>query len=202
VKRSALSIADLVAACNNEMKEVICNGIKDYDAIMTLVKSAMTGAMTVDELGRAIRPHIEFTESQREEAHKYYKKRRKDYLKKYIESGMSKETAGKKAEKEALARKATYEGQLHRWRAFDIACTEMAYAANSKNEEITRQWINEGSLPSDTRRRWSSSADRETCKVCRALDGVTVGMDESFPGGVTLPPVHPNCRCAVAYVFD
>jgi len=78
----------------------------------------------------------------------------------------------------------------------------LEYNQNKEIEDDVRQWIREGTMPSDTRRKWSSSLDKNTCPTCRALDGVTVGMDENFPGGITLPPVHIDCRCVVEYVFD
>jgi len=28
------------------------------------------------------------------------------------------------------------------------------------------------------------------------LDGVQVGLEETFPSGDLVPPAHPNCRCA------
>lgn len=42
---------------------------------------------------------------------------------------------------------------------------------------------------------WVTAEDERVCHVCAPLDGVTVGVDEQFPGGYSSPPVHPSCRC-------
>jgi SPP1 gp7 family putative phage head morphogenesis protein len=172
------------------------------DAINLLVRrAALTDTMTVDELARAIRPCIGLTKSQAQAAFNYYEQRRMDYFKQYVDSGMDAKAAATKAAKEALARQATYEGKLHRKRAADIAVTELAFAYNNGMEEVIREGIEDGVFPDFTYRKWSTSADERVCPTCGALDGVVVGMDEDFPGGIPLPPAHPSCRCAVEYVF-
>jgi SPP1 gp7 family putative phage head morphogenesis protein len=41
------------------------------------------------------------------------------------------------------------------------------------------------------------------CDECQDLDGVTVGLDEDFPGdGGDGPPLHPNCRCDVLPILS
>lgn len=49
---------------------------------------------------------------------------------------------------------------------------------------------------------WSAKIDNRTCPICRALDGTTIDLNDSFEhkgknysGG----NVHPNCRCALTY---
>ena len=80
--------------------------------------------------------------------------------------------------------------------------TNLAYTQNKAIDDDIRQWISEGSMPSDTRRKWSSSLDENTCSTCKALEGVTVGMNKNFPGGIKIPPAHTGCRCVLEYVFD
>lgn len=46
-------------------------------------------------------------------------------------------------------------------------------------------------------KRWDGAVDRRTCDFCARYDDVVVKLDESFPGGVKHPPLHPRCRCAV-----
>ena len=172
------------------------------DAINMLVRqAALTNTMTVDELARAIRPCIGLTKRQAQTAFNYYERRRMDYFKQYTESGMSAKAAAAKAEKEARARQATYTGKLHRRRSADIAVTELAFAYNHGMDEVIREGIAEGVFPDAARRKWSTAADERVCPVCGALDGIMVGMDEDFPGGIPLPPAHPVCRCALEYVF-
>ena len=44
---------------------------------------------------------------------------------------------------------------------------------------------------------WTTAGTNRVCSRCLALKGSVVGYtDES---GVTLPPLHPRCRCAIAY---
>ena len=37
------------------------------------------------------------------------------------------------------------------------------------------------------------------CGECGTIDGEAVNMEATFSIGVSLPPAHPNCRCAVTY---
>lgn len=46
-------------------------------------------------------------------------------------------------------------------------------------------------------KRWDAALDYRICARCRALDGIVVPANEKFPTGVSAPPLHPNCRCAV-----
>lgn len=46
-------------------------------------------------------------------------------------------------------------------------------------------------------KRWDAALDGRVCPNCRALDGVVVPSNANFPWGVSAPPLHPNCRCAV-----
>jgi len=39
------------------------------------------------------------------------------------------------------------------------------------------------------------------CDVCALNDGAVVNIGSPFPSGVTQPPQHPNCRCAVIPVI-
>lgn len=41
----------------------------------------------------------------------------------------------------------------------------------------------------------------DSCDLCQALDGKIVGLDEAFADGITGPPAHPNCTCAISPVL-
>ena len=46
-------------------------------------------------------------------------------------------------------------------------------------------------------RKWSTAGTNRVCSRCLALKDTIVGYtDES---GVTIPPLHPRCRCAIIY---
>jgi len=92
-------------------------------------------------------------------------------------------------------------------RAEMVARTETIRAANAAAVAVYKQ-------NGITLKVWV--ADPDACPYCAALDGTTVGIDDSFlkvgdsyhPEGtpramaityedVGYPPVHPNCRCAI-----
>lgn len=65
--------------------------------------------------------------------------------------------------------------------------------------------MDRGLLPKSARKVWVTAIDERVCKVCKPMDGVTVGLMDTFAitmsNGNTIrllvPPVHPNCRCTV-----
>jgi SPP1 gp7 family putative phage head morphogenesis protein len=71
-------------------------------------------------------------------------------------------------------------------------------AANSGQREIWRQAREQGLIPDEQQRQWIASGDANTCPICAALDGTTVGVDEEFDEGD--PPIHPQCRCTTTLV--
>jgi SPP1 gp7 family putative phage head morphogenesis protein len=50
------------------------------------------------------------------------------------------------------------------------------------------------------KKRWLTAPD--CCDECHEIDGMVVGIDDEFPGGVGGPPLHPNCRCDVLPITD
>lgn len=76
-------------------------------------------------------------------------------------------------------------------RALMIADTEMARAATAGAygfyKEANEEYV-----------RWSPLRDKRVCAQCAAnRDAGPVKVDGLFPSGVTGPPAHPNCRCAL-----
>jgi len=47
---------------------------------------------------------------------------------------------------------------------------------------------------------WVTADDERVCPQCGGADGENVNMNDLFRIGKLLPPAHPSCRCAVAYV--
>lgn len=79
-------------------------------------------------------------------------------------------------------------------RAETIARTETATADVAGN---LNAWKASGQV---TAKQWIIGD--EACELCDPLDGVTVALDENFPGdGGDGPPLHPNCRCDVVPVL-
>lgn len=147
---------------------------------------------SVDELSRLIRPLVGLYHGQAVANVNYYNS--------LLAGGMSREKAKDKAIR--------YAARQHRYRAFMIARTELAFAYNQGAYQGTKQAQEEGFLPPDMVKVWATARDERVCDVCGGLNGVRVGIDYDFPFDTKLtasmvrrmPPAHPNCRCAVKFV--
>lgn len=73
-------------------------------------------------------------------------------------------------------------------RSMTIARTETAYADIEGNMQAYKH------IGVDSK-QWITGA--ECCDECKELDGKIVQLNEEFDGGVSAPPLHPNCRCDV-----
>lgn len=76
------------------------------------------------------------------------------------------------------------------WRVRSLAATESFSAANTERDMAARQVSLETGV--DLWKRWNAYAD--ACPVCRAVDGETVRVTESFSAGEP-GSVHPSCAC-------
>lgn len=163
-------------------------------AINTVVgKAALLQDMTVDGLARAIRPMVGLTKPQAVANLNYYKA--------MVESGLS--------EKAALERSIRYSARQHRYRGYNIARTELAFAYNKGEHFGVKQAISQGYM-GYTRKTWCTADDERVCEICGALDGKTIEIDDDFdfytklaatnPGIRQTPPAHPSCRCTVLYI--
>ena len=151
-----------------------------YRAINTLVRqAAYTNTMTVDQLARSIRPCVGLTTSQAQTTKRYYEN--------LIEQGYS--------HKEAQKQQLVYAAKVHRRRAALIAQTEMATAYNAGWQMTIQQNVEDGVLPSDTKKIWLTAEDEKVCPVCGKMHGEEVLWNEPFSDGSMYPPSHPNCRC-------
>lgn len=153
-------------------------------------RAAVIEDITVDQLARAIRPMVGLTHPQAVANMKYYER--------LIEKGAS--------EKKALDLSTRYAARQHRYRGYNIARTEMAFAYNQGQHEGIKQAQAKGYM-GETVKIWSTADDERVCKICGGLHGTKVGVDEPFdfptrladPGIRLTPPAHPMCRCAVMY---
>lgn len=85
-----------------------------------------------------------------------------------------------------------YAEKLHRARALTIARTETMRAANEGQRQLWKQAVQHGDLPRGMRREWIVA---DPCPICAELEGRTATLDGQFPGGISGPPAHPNCKC-------
>ncbi len=83
------------------------------------------------------------------------------------------------------------------WRAETIARTEIMRASNWA---AARTYEESGV----EQKEWLLAGDYDPTQdsgECDEYDGEIVDADDDFHGGVDAPPLHPNCRCAVAPVL-
>lgn len=180
---------------------VTASSAEQRNAIQALLAKKMVEGHTVDELAKFIRPCIGLTKPQAEANRRYYENMVRTLKDK--NPRMRQATAERRA-REAAAK---YAEKQHRQRALTIARTESAYAYNRGADEGIRQAQAHGLL-GKMAKRWSTSGDEGVCDMCAALEGIEIGMDDSFgikgkelfAGQHMLPPAHPNCACAIEYI--
>lgn len=174
--------ADFVTSCTQDQIE----------GLRAVVRMAATLEQTgVDELSRIIRPMVGLYHGQAVANLNYYNN--------LLANGVSQQRA-----KDLSLR---YGARQHRYRAFMIARTELAFAYNQGAFWGTKQAQEQGLLP-EVVKVWATARDERACPVCARLDGMRRKMDEPFPFETRLtdpqvrlmPPAHPNCRCAVKFV--
>ncbi len=167
---------------------------EQMDAIQAVVqRAALLEDMTVDKLARSIRAMVGLTHQQARSNLNYYEA--------LICHGVN--------QKRALELQIRDAARKHRYRGYNIARTELAFAYNKGADIATRQAQNFG-LMGDCVKVWVAGNDDRVCDICRALDGQRIAMDEEFdyptrlarnnPGIRRTPPAHPSCRCGVKYV--
>lgn len=176
--------ASFVTNCTQEQ-------IRAINAVVS--RAAYMNKLSVDGLARAIRPMVGLTRQQAAANLRYYNK--------LIEGGLS--------EKKALERSIMYSARQHRYRGYNIARTELAYAYN-KGQDFTVQQAIENKYMGTVKKVWCTADDERTCDICGALEGKTIEMMDSFdfqtklaasnPGIKRTPPAHPSCRCTVLYI--
>lgn len=149
--------------------------------------------MTVDQLARAIRPMVGLTHPQAVANMRYFER--------LIANGVS--------EQRAHDLSIRYAARQHRYRGYNIARTELAFAYNQGSYEGTKQAQAKGYM-GETVKIWCTAEDERVCEICGGLEGKTIGIDDEFnfntrlatPANPTIklvPPAHPSCRCAVMY---
>lgn len=181
---------DLITNCCNEQ----------VSAIRYLIAEAESLNMSSAETARYIRPTIGLTERQAAANLRHYNsvktQLRADHPRMKEES----------IERKARTAAAKYAERQQRYRAETIARTEIAQAYNAGADAFIREAMRHDLMP-EMEKEWSTALNGRVCKECQALEGVQIGMDDSFEAQsgrksvtVSLPPLHPRCKCAVKYV--
>lgn len=174
--------------------ELVTNITEEQRRALNAVVSHISGytAITPDEAARMIRPTVGLTVGQTLANVRHRQAVEQAYLKAH--PNCNPETAKRKAEESA----ARYAGRQHRYRAQNIARTELAFAYNAGHYGATRDAQEQGYI-GDCTKTYLTADDERVCPICGVLDGEKRNMSEPFSFGKLLPPAHPSCRCAVAY---
>lgn len=162
-----------------------------HDALRAVVERvSQYEGRNVDSLARTVRSMVGLTRQQAEANLNYYEN--------LINNGVK--------EKRAQDLSMRYAARQHRYRGYNIARTELAYAYNKGMDEGIRQAQEEGYMGT-TVKIWCTADDERVCSSCGGLEGKVIAMDDDFdfstklnlPGIRRIPPAHPGCRCAVMY---
>ena len=110
------------------------------------------------------------------------------------------------AEARATPVASAYRLKLIRTRAMTIARTEIVAANNAGRYLGWQQAMIQTGIPAGMlRKRWIVGPDGwsgiRVCERCIALSGTEVGVNDLFPSGRLMPPLHPNCRCTAILIF-
>ena len=90
--------------------------------------------------------------------------------------------------------------RMLRTRADTIARTETIAASTQGQLRLWDQAEDEGLIDSTAEVEWVAARDDRTDEDCLGLDGVRRPLHGTFPGGVSGPPLHPDCRCALSLI--
>lgn len=174
--------------------ELVTNITEEQRKALNAVISHISGytAITPDEAARMIRPTVGLTVGQTLANVRHRQAVEAAYLKAHPKCNPK--TARRKAAESA----ARYAGRQHRYRAQNIARTELAFAYNAGAYGATKDAQARGYIGNCVK-VWLTAYDERVCPICSAMDDEKRSMDEPFSNGKLFPPAHPSCRCAVAY---
>ena len=144
--------------------------------------------MAPRDIAKDIRPLIGLTDRQAQANLKY----KNVVYQKLLDNGMSESKARERSEAAALK----YAGKQHRYRAESIVLTENAFAYNRGAHMGVSQSIADGYM-GRCEMVWTTAGTNRVCGRCMELKDTVVGTTDQ--SGVTIPPLHPRCRCAIMY---
>lgn len=113
-----------------------------------------------------------------------------NYREELVDSGLSAENIDRQVSK--------YADRLLDSRSETIARTEIMGALNSGRQSEADDARAAGLLTNPVK-TWQLTPDDLLCPLCEEMEGETVPIDAPFSSGVDFPPLHPNCRCSVAF---
>ncbi len=170
--------AELVTLLSDESKR----------AIAAIILHGQANMIPPKKIAQQIRPLIGLNARQAQ-ANANYRER---IFNRLVEQGLPVNAANSRADKAALK----YASKQHRQRAETIVHTELARAYNQGAHEGILAAQRAG-LMGVCEMVWSTAGTNRVCGRCLALKDTVVGHTNE--SGVTLPPLHPRCRCTIIY---
>ena len=170
--------AELVTLLSDESKR----------AIAAIILHGQANMIPPKKIAQQIRPLIGLNARQAQ-ANVNYRER---IFNRLVEQGLPANAANSRADKAALK----YASKQHRQRAETIVHTELARAYNQGAHEGILAAQRAG-LMGVCEMVWSTAGTNRVCGRCLALKDTVVGHTNE--SGVTLPPLHPRCRCTIIY---
>ena len=166
--------------------------------IRELVTRAIREQFTVDKLAQYIRSIVGLHSRWARAVDNMYERTVSDLL------GRGEPIGVVEAKASAVATK--YRMRLIRTRSMTIARTEIVAANNAGRYLGWQQTILQTGVPAGMlRKRWIVGPDGwagiRVCERCLSLSGTEVGVNDLFPSGRLMPPLHPNCRCTAILIF-
>lgn len=167
--------------------------VREIDAstrqgIREIIRAGQLGQLTVREQARAIRQLVGLTARQTRSVLNFSLAQR--------ELGLTEVELDRRVER-------FYQRTLKR-RGENIARTETIRSASAGQDAIWRSAAQRGLLDIQRQvREWITTIDGRQDAVCERLDGTTARLGEEFVDPVSgaramFPPVHSQCRCALA----
>ena len=182
--------------------ELVTNLAAEQRAAVNAVIAHVSGytAVTPDEAARIIRPCVGLTKPQAVANARYREKVKNSVYEAHRKAHPhgNPDKAAQIAERKAQEAAARYAARQHRYRAQNIARTELAFAYNAGAYGATKDAQAQGYI-GDCVKVWLTAYDERVCPICSAMDDEKRNIDETFSNGKLLPPAHPSCRCAVTY---
>lgn len=174
--------------------ELVTNSAQEQINALNAIISHVSGyeMTTPDEAARIMRACVGLTKPQALANVRYREAVKQAYIKAHPHG---KETTAEKKAADAAVR---YAARQHRYRAQNIARTELAFAYNAGAYWATKDAQALGYIGGCVK-VWLTAYDERVCPICSAMDDEKRNMDEAFSNGKLLPPAHPSCRCTVAY---
>lgn len=158
------------------------------EAVRTVIGDAIEHGIPPRTAARVIRDQVGLTPGQSAAVVRRYER--------LIADGRSVDEAGRAAGR--------YSAKLLKYRGEVIARTETIRSSTEGQQELWRQAVDRGLIDRDTKRVWIVTDDDRLCPICEPMDGQEVGLEEAFESDgerALVPPIHPQCRCAVALSF-